>query len=128
MKFILTILLSFSLNCLLSQTVDSTTMIEFVRPIEVLPEWKNGTNKELIEVITSIIKYPNEQCIEGITILQFMVDTLGHVSDPRIVRSISEKIDSQLLNIICNYEFRPGILIDKKVDFVLNLPIKIKLE
>ena len=74
------------------------------------------------------IKYPNGQCIAGITVLQFKVDTLGQVKEPKIMRSLSKEIDEQLLKIIWNYKFEPGILIDKKAEFNLNLPIRIKLE
>jgi len=128
MKWVVIIQLIFSLNYLVAQNVDSIESLVFVTPIEIMPKWTKGTNRELIQEITSSIKYPNEQCIEGITVLQFKVDTLGQVKEPKIMRSLSKEIDQQLLKIIWNYKFEPGILIDKKVELILNLPIRIKLE
>ena len=57
-----------------------------------------------------------------------MVDTFGHVKVPKILRSISKEIDKQLLMIICNYNFEPGVLINQKAEFILNLPIRIRLD
>lgn len=128
MKWVVIIQLIFSLNYLVAQNVDSIESLVFVTPIEIMPKWTQGTNNELIQEITSSIKYPYEQCIEGITVLQFKVDTLGQVKEPKIMRSLSKEIDQQLLKIIWNYKFEPGIQIDKKVEMVLVLPIRIKLE
>jgi outer membrane biosynthesis protein TonB len=128
MKWILIIQLAFSMNYIFAQNLDSKDTLVFVTPLEILPKWTEGTNKELIQEITMNIKYPNGQCIAGITVLQFKVDTLGQVKEPKIMRSLSKEIDEQLLKIIWNYKFEPGILIDKKAEFNLNLPIRIKLE
>ena len=128
MKWILIIQLFFSVNYLSAQNLDSVDTLLFVTPLEIMPKWTEGTNKELIQKITSNIKYPNEQCVEGTTVLQFKVDTLGQVKEPKIMRSISKEIDEQLLKIIWNYKFESGILIDRKAEFSLNLPIRIKLE
>jgi len=111
-----------------AQQIDSSTSMELVTPIEIQPKWIMGTNQQLIKDISSKIKYPTEQCIEGTTVLQFTVDTLGQVINPKIKRSISAKIDKQLLSLICNYEFEPGILVNRKAKFNMYLPINIKLE
>ena len=124
-KYIIIILLSLQFVILNAQAIES---IELVTPIEIQPKWTLGTNEQLIMEITSKIEYPVEQCIEGITVLQFTVDTLGQVANPKIRRSISKKIDEQLLNLICDYEFEPGILFDRKSNFNMYLPIRIKLE
>lgn len=111
-----------------AQQIDSTDSMKFVTPIEIQPKWVMGTNEQLILDLSSKIKYPTEQCIEGITVLQFTVDTLGQVINPKIKRSISAKIDEQLLNLIYDYEFEPGILVNSMAKFNMYLPIKIKLE
>lgn len=125
MRWVLIILISFFLKSLVAQNKDLIEDIEYVTPFEIMPKWSRGTNQELIEKIKSTIKYPNEQCLEGTTLLQFIVDKLGKVKEPKIIRSISKQIDRQLLKVICRYEFEPGILIDKKVDFLVTLPISV---
>lgn len=122
------ILICLVINNINAQQIDSSNSIEFVTPIEIQPKWVMGTNEQLIKEISSKIKYPIEQCIEGITVLQFTVDTLGQVINPKIKRSISTKIDEQLLNLIYDYEFEAGILVNRKAKFNMYLPIKIKLE
>lgn len=128
MKWAVIILLIFSLNCLAAQKVDSIESLECLSPIEIWPKWCHGSNRELIQEIISCIKYSNGKSIEGTTYLQFMVDTFGHVKVPKILRSISKEIDKQLLMIICNYNFEPGVLINQKAEFILNLPIRIRLD
>lgn len=127
-KYILIILLTVHFANTSAQKVDSNESTELITPVEIQPKWTLGTNKELIKEITSKIEYPSEQCIEGITVLQFTVDTTGQVSNPEIKRSISKKIDEQLLRLICDYEFEAGLIVDRKVKFNMYLPIRIKLE
>lgn len=128
MKLVLLILLIFSSNYLGAQKVDSTENIVFISRLEIQPKWTEGTNQELIQEIISRVKLPKKKGIKGTTFLQFEVDTTGQVINPLIRRSISKKIDKQLLDLICNYTFEPGVLIDKKVNCILYLPIQINLE
>ena len=86
---LLIILLGTQFVNLNAQKLDSILPIEFITPREIQPKWIYGTNNQLIQDITSKIKYPNEQCIEGITVLQFIVDTSGQVVNPIIKRSVS---------------------------------------
>lgn len=115
------------MNLLSAQNTDSTGMVGFINP-NILPVWKEGTNQELVKHIFRSIKYPNEDCISGVTILQAKIDTFGHVIDAKILRSVSKKIDAQLLGIISNYCFEPGYFRDKKVESFINIPIRISLD
>jgi len=128
MKCVIFILLACSLNSLEAQNVDSTDNLVFVTPYQVMPKWTKGTNQELIQELTSGIKFPADQCIQGMAVLQIKVDTFGQVQEPQIRRSISKEIDEQLLNIICDFKFESGIYRDGKADCMLMLPIRIKLE
>ncbi len=127
--FILTIFFLIRLTKIGAQVPTPTnTDPVFITPHQTPPKYKYGTNKELMEILYSKIQYPIQECIEGTTILQFTIDTLGQVQDPIIRKSISKKIDAQLLEEICNFEFEPGTLRRKKVKTNMNLPFRIKLE
>jgi outer membrane biosynthesis protein TonB len=102
--------------------------IELVTPIEIQPKWENGSNQDLMKLIQSKIKYPSEECIEGTTVLQFKIDTIGNVIEPKIMRSISLNIDKQLTSEIVNYKFEPGSIMNRKSEFSMNFPFRIKLE
>lgn len=112
----------------IAQQVDSLEEIDLVTPIEIRPKWILGSNEQLIKEITAKIDYPYEQCVEGVTVLHFTVDTNGQVSNAKIKRSISNKVDEQLLKLIYTYDFTPGRLFDRKVNCNLYLPIKITLK
>lgn len=105
--------------------IDSTIIID---PIEILPEYQFGTNEELIKIITSRIKYPQDKCIEGTAVLSFIVDINGNVNSPSIKRSICKEIDAQLIHMITDYKFIPGKSAGKIVETQLVLPIKIKVK
>ena len=127
MKLILFIALIVNLSSLFSQSVDSVHFTEFATPIEIFPKWTQGSNVKMMMNVTSRIKYPSDECIVGTTVLQVTIDTLGQVCDPKIMRSVSKKVDEQLLELICNYEFEPGMRMGRKVEYVINLPIRIEL-
>lgn len=112
----------------IAQQAGSLEDDDLVTPIEIRPKWILGSNEQLIKEIIAKIDYPYEQCVEGVTVLQFTVDTNGQVSNAKIKRSISNKVDEQLLKLIYKYDFMPGRLFDRKVNCNLYLPIKITLK
>ena len=121
------ILLILALSSLLAQNNYTKDSIFGKLPHEIEPIWAKSTYEELIRELSSKLIYPDEDCIEGVTILQFRVDTFGNVVEPKIVRSLSNKIDKQLVQLIGNYRFWPGMLLNKKEEFIVNLPIRIRL-
>jgi protein TonB len=103
--------------------------LEHICVQDVPPEWIEGTNQELLALIFAQLKHPPDECISGTTVLSFMVDKTGEVREPVIRRSISQKIDEQLIRIIQNYRFKPGKTFGGTVvPFQMNFPIKIRLD
>lgn len=129
MKWIIIQFLLFGCIFLQAQEVhiQDSVFLCFVNP-EKSPKWTQGTNQELIQNLKTKISYPKDQCISGITVMHFRVDTFGQVLDPKIVRSISKNIDTQLIKLIVDFTFIPGKFFDKKVDFNMTLPIRLDLE
>ena len=95
---------------------------------ETEAKYKNGGNEELLQDLYSKIKYPTQECISGLTILQITIDTLGYVINPTIKKSISKFIDDQLIDEICNYKFIPAELNGRKIESILLLPFRICIE
>lgn len=93
----------------------------FERPAK----WTEGTNQELLAKLWKNITYPSEDCLSGMTVLQITIDTMGVIVNSQIKRSISPKIDRQLLDEIKKYSFEPGYFRSKKTESTLYLPFKL---
>ena len=97
---------------------------------EQQPEFPGGP-AEMMRFIGRHLRYPEEQLKEGIqgrVVVQFYVDTLGHVCDPKIVRGKDSALDKEALRVVSLFpDFTPGRLNGKKVNVLMTLPIIFKL-
>ncbi len=100
----------------------------FIQPEQVPPKYKHGTLEELQQLIYQQLKYPAEQCVEGITVLAFVIDKSGKVVSAEVKRSISKAIDEQLIRLIHQYEFEPGYVGGHLMKCQVNMPFKIGLQ
>lgn len=79
--------------------------------VEQLPQFPGGP-AEMLRFIGPHLKYPEEQLKEGIqgrVVVQFYVDTLGRVCDPRIVRGKDSALDREALRVVRLFpKFTPG--------------------
>ena len=96
---------------------------------EQQPEFPGGP-AEMMRFIGRHLRYPEEQLKEGIqgrVVVQFYVDTLGHVCDPKIVRGKDSALDKEALRVVSLFpDFTPGRLNGKKVNVLMTLPIIFK--
>lgn len=88
---------------------------------EVLPEYKGG-NQALAKFIKNNINYPGD-AKEGKVFLSFIIDTLGKVTSPKIVRSLNQVADKEALRIVKLLTFYPGIQNGKPKSYEYTLPI-----
>ena len=97
---------------------------------EQQPEFPGGP-AEMMRFIGRHLRYPEEQLKEGIqgrVVVQFYVDTLGHVCDPKIVRGKDSALDKEALRVVSLFpDFTPSRLNGKKVNVLMTLPIIFKL-
>ncbi len=92
-----------------------TTPEEPLRVVEEMPrfpgcenmatkeEIKACSDKKLMEFIYKNLKYPEvvkDLCIEGIVVVNFVVEKDGSVSSPQIVRSVHPALDEEALRLI----------------------------
>ncbi len=98
--------------------------------VEQQPEFPGGP-AEMLRFIGQHLKYPEEQLKEGIqgrVVVQFYVDTLGRVCEPKIVRGKDSALDREALRVVRLFpNFTPGTINGKKVNTYFNLPITFKL-
>lgn len=93
--------------------------------VEVMPEMKGGL-KELY----SEIKYPDmarRAGIEGRVIVQFIVNEMGEVQNPVILRGIGGGCDEEVLRVIKKMTFTPGIQNGKFVKVKMSQPVMFQL-
>lgn len=93
-------------------------------------------SQKLFEFIYSNIKYPKEardRNVEGMGIIQFVVNEEGSISDIKVVRSPGIEINEELLRIMNTMAALPGKWVParkegKPVAFQFTLPVKFKLQ
>jgi TonB family protein len=97
------------------------------------PEEKRAcSNKNLIRFISNQLVYPGtakDQGIEGTVYVSFIVDELGNVGSPNVIRDIGGGCGAAALEILRNMpRWEPGINQGEKVKIKLNLPIRYALK
>ncbi|GJM32170.1 MAG: cell envelope biogenesis protein TonB [Saprospiraceae bacterium] len=95
-------------------------------------EGKKCADKKLLEYIMNNVKYPKEAKdagFEGTSIVSFVIDKMGKITESEIVRSIHPSIDKEVLRIVNSMpDWIPGKQRGKVVDVVFKFPIKFKLD
>ena len=94
------------------------------------------SQSQLLRAVYSQLQYPFEarnKGIEGIVVVQFVIDTEGMITEPKIVRSIGDGCDEAVLDLMelmneMNPPFVPGKHDGEKVKVLYTLPVKFKLQ
>ena len=98
--------------------------------VEEMPEFPGGS-AALHKFIADNLRYPEElaeNCIQGRVFVDFCVDTLGRVRDPKIKRSLHPALDKEAIRVVGLLpDFKPGRHNGRKVNVRLSLPIHICL-
>ena len=92
---------------------------------------KKCSDKKMLNFIYSHIKYPQEarvKGIQGMTVIQFIVEKDGSISKAKIVRNIEGGCGEEALRIVGSMpKWIPGREDGKAVRVQFNVPIKFKL-
>lgn len=98
--------------------------------VEQMPEFPGGP-VEMLRFIGQNLKYPEEQLkagFQGRVVVQFYVDTLGRVCEPKIIRGKDSHLDREALRVVSLFpNFTPGTHNGKKVNTYFTVPITFKL-
>ncbi len=98
--------------------------------VEQMPQFPGG-NEELLNYISKQLKYPviaQENGIEGMVVVQFVVKADGHVGDIKVVRSLDPYCDREAVRVVQSLpQWIPGKQNGRNVPVYYTLPIRFKL-
>ncbi|MFO7868014.1 MAG: energy transducer TonB [Bacteroidales bacterium] len=99
--------------------------------VEKMPEFPGG-DPALLRFINKNLEYPNEAIemeIEGMVMVQFVVDENGNAKDPEVLKGVSRHLDQAALDVIAKLpKFNPGEQAGKKVKVYYRVPIHFQLQ
>lgn len=103
---------------------------EILQVVDNMPTFKGG-QEAYVEFLMSNLKYPNEaqnQGVEGIVYVQFIVTKDGKVAEAQIKKGVSKELDAEALRVVnmCP-DWNPGSHEGKLVNTIFMMPIKFKL-
>ena len=96
--------------------------------VETMPTFPGGM-EGLMYFIANNLKYP-EICghFEGRVIVSFVVNKVGEVKDPVVVRSVTPELDREVLRVVrAMPKWTPGMHKGKPVNVKYTIPISFKL-
>lgn len=106
------------------KTLDDVIDASSVEQMSTFP----GGEAALIKWIYSHIQRPNDSCIQGKVIVQFVVTKTGRVGDVKIVRSLDKEFDQEAIRVCKSLpNFIPGRQDGKPVATWYTIPITFKL-
>ena len=129
----ITFLFIFNLDNVIAETYDSFVMPRFPgceseEPGEVR---KKCATKKMLTFIYENVKYPEkarDEKLEGTTVIRFIVEKDGSISNSKIVRNIEGGCGDEALRVVESMpNWIPGKQNGKVVRVQFNLPIKFKL-
>ena len=96
------------------------------------PEYPGGVDG-LMKYLSENINYPKiavKNCVEGIVILQFIVEKTGAISNVKVVKSVNNALDNEAVRVVkAMKHFIPGYNEDHvPVRVLYTLPVKFKLQ
>jgi TonB family protein len=99
--------------------------------VEQMPQFKGGEG-EMLKFLGSNIKYPKDAIdngLEGMTVLSFVVETDGTLSEVQTVKKLSPSTDAEAIRVVkqMSGQWTPGQQSGKAVRVRYTLPIKFAL-
>jgi TonB family protein len=95
-------------------------------------ERKKCTDDNVLRAIYTNITYPRyarETGIQGLTCSSFVIDKNGQVQDIKVLRSLCNEMEIELIKAIKSLpKFETGLLNGKKKSVRFNLPVRFKLQ
>lgn len=93
--------------------------------VEQMPELQGG-----LAAIQQQIEYPElarKAGVEGMVVVQFVVDEEGNVTEPAVLRGIGAGCDREAIRVVREAKFTPGMQRGRAVRVKMSLPIRFTL-
>ncbi|MBF9252820.1 energy transducer TonB [Pontibacter sp. 172403-2] len=109
-------------------TAEKADTSEIYAFVEQMPEFKGG-EAAMLEFLGSNIKYPKaaqEAGVEGLTVLSFVVEKDGSITDIRTLKSLSPETDKEAIRVVklMSGDWKPGSQNGVPVRTKYTLPIR----
>ncbi|HKL19876.1 MAG TPA: energy transducer TonB [Halalkalibaculum sp.] len=108
------------------QVVEPEQEDNFFVAVEEMPKLIGG-----IESIQSHIRYPEKAVlagIDGLVIIQFIVNKEGEVESPKVIRSVGAGCDEEAIRVVRLAKFKPGKQRGQAVRVQFSVPVFFKLK
>lgn len=103
---------------------------EIFAVVEEMPSFPGGDAK-LLEFLYREIKYPSialDSRIQGLVVVQFIIDEQGRISNPSVTRGIGGGCDEEAMRVVQSMpKWKPGKQRGRAVKVRYNLPIRFQL-
>lgn len=110
---------------------DQTQEAEIFVLVEEMPQFPGG-DQALLQYLADKIRYPaiaRENKIEGLVVVQFVIDENGTISQAQILRGIGGGCDEEALRVIAAMpRWKPGKQRGIPVKVRFNLPVRFQLK
>jgi hypothetical protein len=103
---------------------------EIFRVVERMPGYEDG-QEGLLKFLAKNINYPKvakDNGVEGMVVVQYIIETDGRVSGAKVVKGIGAGCDEEALRVVNLTRWTPGMQNNKVVPVQFNLPIRFKLD
>ena len=98
--------------------------------VEEMPSFPGG-DKALLRFLSENLRYPSmalETKIEGLVVVQFIIDEKGQISAPSILRGIGGGCDEEAIRVVKRMPaWKPGKQRNRPVKVRYNLPVRFQL-
>jgi tonB family C-terminal domain len=95
-----------------------------------MPEYPGGI-VEFMKWLQRTLRYPpaaQEQGVQGIVMVSFIVNVDGTITDQKVVRGVNEELDAEALRVISHMpKWKPGLEKGKPCRTLFAIPIVFKL-
>lgn len=119
-----------SLSALLCAVIGLTAIKAFAFTEDTMPAYPGGETA-LMQDVASALEYPAaayEERIEGRVIVTFVIDTLGHVTRPKVMRGVRADVDSAAVNAIMKLKpFTPGMRGGRPLNVNYTVPVRFRI-
>ena len=128
--FLLSMLLTAAIvTCTPTKAPAQTDSEKVYNSCQVMPQFPGG-EKAMMEFIATNLKYPQQAVkddVQGMVLVDFVINTEGKVTDPKIVRSLSPECNAEVIRVVgLMPAWTPGKQDGKTVNVKYTLPVMFK--
>ena len=128
--FLLSMLLTAAIVTCTPTTAQAQTDSEKVyNSCQVMPQFPGG-EKAMMEFIATNLRYPQQAVkddVQGMVLVDFVINTEGKATDPKIVRSLSPECDAEVIRVVSLMPaWTPGQQDGQTVNVKYTLPVMFK--